>query len=268
MSTFILVIILMLTVQLTNHKNAVKLNEELLRFDKKDSLIIFLCFLSSFIVNKIAKNYDFKKYWLIIGISAFVYTMVLVIVNINREQLIKRKQDQIIRVYQALVDIFGKVDIQNINYENLPFQIEEDPKLKTVSKIIIDMSLPEGRFNENSITLAQYSINKYFPELQWISNADYPKRELVFKGLPKPPKIAMFPGSDYRPASWIPLGLSGEGEVGWNIGDPKDLGMSSYITEDGKVAKDVTMPSAPQAMCLGSTGGGKAIYIDQLIEIK
>lgn len=270
MITIVFIAVLLLTIQITNTKNDTKANEDILEFNKKDSMIIFICFMSSFVLNKILELKAFKNYfWVIIGISFMVYLMILIIVNNNREKLIKKKQEQIIKIYQALIDILGKVDTENIDFTNTPFEYEEDKKLHTVCNIKLDTSLQGGRFNDNTITLSQYSINKFFPELQWTSIVDYPKRELTFKGLPKPPNIAKFPGSDYRPTGWIPLGLSGEGEVGWNMGDPKksDMGSSSYINEEGKIPDYVKLPSAPQCLTLGSTGGGKSIWIYQEVEI-
>ena len=103
----------------------------------------------------------------------------------------------------------------------------------------------------------------------------------------------MWPGTDYRPADWIPLGVSGMGEVGWNLGNPKDLGHSSYINKfpmgdsleksqnanhkpkDGFklpngswIAGTVESPSAPQAMTIGSSGGGKSVSLNQLVLVR
>lgn len=267
MLTLSFIIILLITIQITNIKKSTKANEDILEFARVDSLIIFSCFMSTFLINFIINKVFVNYYWRSILIISFFYLMILLIVNNNREILIKNKQDQIIKVYQSLADIIGKIEIENIDFVNTPFQFEEDHDLSVVNKIVLDTSLQGGRFNDNTITLAQYSINKFFPELQWISAVDFPKRELVFKGLQKPPDIAKYPGSDYRPTSFIPLGLSGEGEVCWNVGDPKDVGMSSYVLDNGEVAKTVKMPSAPQCLTLGSTGGGKAIWVNQKVEI-
>lgn len=269
MATLGFIVVLVVTVQMTNLKNNEK-GPESLEFTFKGSLVTFFCFLSSFFVSWFAKKFFTKYYWLIIAISSFIYLMVLMIVNYTRELEIKKKHEEILRLYQALSDVLGNVDVANIDFSQVPFQYEIDSKTHEVNFIKLDTSMQGGKFNENSITLAQYSINKFFPESQWISKMDYPKRELIFKGLPKPPKVAMFPGSDYRPTSWIPLGLSGEGEIGWNMGDPKksDMGISSFINEDGVSPGYVDLPSAPQCLVLGSTGGGKSIYVNQIVHIR
>ncbi|MBQ2174240.1 MAG: hypothetical protein II453_03900, partial [Alphaproteobacteria bacterium] len=66
---------------------------------------------------------------------------------------------------------------------------------------------------------------------------------------------------------FIPIGLSGMGEVGWVINSYKNPGKSNYVYEDGKSANTVDSPSAPQALVVGSTGGGKAIYVEQEVRL-
>lgn len=269
---WIFLFILALTTYATNVKNGAgkKANEEILEFKRSDSLIILGCMLATIPLDWLIKTF-FNDFYLVGSlVSAGFLLMILIIVNIHRETLIKRKHDQIVNAFQALADVFGRVNIEDIDFNDVPFALEEDPKTGNINKITIDMSIPGGRFNENTITLAQYSVNKFFPELQWTSIVDHPKRELTFKGLPKPPDIAKYPGSDYRPTGWIPLGLSGAGEVGWNIADPKkdQMGTSSYIDDEGHVPNAVDMPSAPQCLTLGSTGGGKSIWVGQKVQVK
>lgn len=262
-------ITLAITVMATNKKNDAEASDENLTFEAKDSFIIFACFASSVLIDFIASHFFQSLHLVISLVAGGVYLMILIITNNNREKKIKKKHDEITNIYQALGDVLGRVNPEDIDFADVPFVTEEDPELHKINKITIDTSIPGGRFNDNTIILAQYSINKFFPDFQWVSKVDHPKRELTFKGLPKPPKIAMWKGSDYRPTGWIPLGLSGEGEVGWNIADPKGdaIGFSSYITEDGKQVGTIAMPSAPQCMTLGSTGGGKSIWVDQPIVV-
>lgn len=255
------------TIQMTNIKNDAKASDDTLEFNRKDSIIIFCCMILSLLISFISKKFFKDFYMLILAISCGIFLMILIIVNINRESNIKKKHEQIIKVFEALQDIMGTVKREEIDFSNVPFSIEEDKKSGLINKILIDTSIGKCKVNDNTVILAQYSINKFFPELQWISEVDYPKRELVFYGLPKPPQIAKWPGSDYRPTGWIPLGLSGQGEIGWNVADPKELGTSSYIDEEGHIPNYVKVPSAPQCMTLGSTGGGKSIYIDQYVTI-
>lgn len=258
---------LLVTIQITNVKNGSKGSEDSLQFTRKDSLIIVIAMISSFVFDEIFKRLPDLYVYCYVG-TTMVYFLLFIVVNANREKVIKNRHDQIFKIYQACADILGRIDAEKIDYDNIPFELDEDDKTGSICMIKFDTSIPGGKFNDNTIILAQYSINKFFPDFQWTSIVDYPKREVTFKGLPKPPDIAMYPGSDYRPTGWIPLGLTGEGEIGWNLSGPKDVGHSSYITEEGKVAETVEMPSAPQCLTLGSTGGGKAVWLEQEVEVR
>lgn len=253
MITIIFLIVLIASIKIINNKNGAGVNDEILSFDMKGNMIILICFASSFILNIIVNKFFNKYYFPVIIFSAGAYSMILTIVNIWREESIKKKHDQILNIYQALTDIFGKVVVDEVDYDNMPFKYETDKKTNNVNKIIIDTS-QDGKFNDNSITYALYNINKFFPECQWTSDMDHPNRTLTFIGLPKPPNIAKWMGSDYRPTGWIPLGLSGQGEIGWNIANPSksEIGISSYIDEEGHIPDYVDMPSAPQCLTLGS----------------
>lgn len=268
MIIIVFLVILLITVTLTNKKNEAAATDQNLEFEQKDSLLIFAMLILSIILHNILKNFFPKAYLIVTLVFSLISMMTLVILNMNRERKIKHHHDQIVRVFQALTDVLGRIDESDIDFSEIPFQIEEEPKSGLINKITIDTSNPHGKFNDNTIMLAQYSINKYFPDFQWLSQQKFQDRELIFTGLPKPPAIAKFPGSDYRPTGWIPLGLSGQGEIGWNLADPKEMGISSYINEDGTTVQHVKTPSAPQCLVLGSTGGGKSIYRDQYVTIK
>lgn len=268
MSVALFILILLITVNIVNKKNNTKANDEILTFSRSDSLIIFGCFALSILIDVVIRPLLPDIYMIIAGIGGAVFLAVLMIVNMNREKQIQKKHDEIIKIFQALSGILGKVKVEDIDFINPPFKYEFDPKSGNLNKIVVDTSIEGAKISDVTVEYAQIDVQKYFPECQWVSKLDAPNRELTFTGLPKPPKVAIFPGSDYRPTGWIPLGLSGAGEVGWNLADPKDVGISSYIDEDGKNPETVKIPSAPQCMTLGSTGGGKSIWVGQIVSIK
>lgn len=284
-------IALVATTVMINKKNNDNSQESLV-FEKNDSIIILLLLLSALFVDIIVSKFV-KLSWQIFVVGLIFYFFAFIVLNARREIIIKNRQDQIIKIYEALKDIFGKVNREDIDFGNVPFKFEIDKATKTVNYIKIDTSQDGLKSDESSITYAQLTINKFFTQFQWINTFSLQERELIFKGLPKPPRIAMWPGTDYRPADWIPLGVSGMGEIGWNLGDPKDLGHSSYVNKfpmgdsleksrspkhepkDGFklpngswVAGTVETPSAPQSMTVGSSGGGKSIVKDQKVIIK
>lgn len=256
---------------LTNKKNDAQATDAVLEFERSDSLMIFGCFVSSVFVQFVVLPlvpFMRDNILAVSGVFGLLYACIMVLVNVHRERKIQRDHEQILRVYQSLADIFGNVQPEDVDFANVPFAFEEDKKLDTINKIIIDTTKPGLKINDNTIIYAQYSLNKYFPDLQWISEHDAPNRQLIYTGLAKPPSIAHWPWSDYRAPGWIPIGLGGgPKEICWNMADEKDPGHSSYLDENGNVCQTMKMPSAPQCLTVGSTGGGKAIWVGQVVEL-
>jgi len=253
-----------------NKRNAATLSAETLSFSGADSRIIFACIMSALLLQFLVGRIPILSAHALplAAVTTGVYACTFVVVNVHRERIMAERHQQALTILQALVDVFGRVDPKKIDMSALPFTWECDSKLKCVSKIIIDTTQEGVKVNDGSITYGQYSLNKYIPQLQWTALDDAPNRQLIFTGLPKPPQVAKWVGSDYRPGGWIPVGLAGGNmEVCLNIADEKDHGMSMWVDEDGVQAGTLDMPSAPQVMTLGSTGGGKAIALTQMVEV-
>lgn len=257
--------VLALTVVASNKKHNAEATDEILEFERSDSILILICLALAFLLESISGKMFPDKYWLIVIVSSGVFSMVLIIVNVSREKTIAAKQQSIRDVYESLNAIYGKSD--NFDYVNTPFEFNINKKYKEIDQIVLDIRR-DGSYGDNNITIAILDIGKKFPSFEWLYIENSKERTLTFQGHPKPPTLAMFPGSDYRNSAWIPLGLGGEGEVGWNIGDVKDLGNSSFITDEGTLAGTIKSPSAPQAIVLGSTGGGKSIYKKGIVTVK
>ena len=259
-------VFLLVSTMITNRKNEAKETDDNLLFDERDSLIVLLCMITAPILDKLLSTFLPKYYWIGVVLVPTIYLAILMIVNLNRENLIKEKQEIISKIYDGLSQIFGKVKREDIDFTAVPFTYELDSKTREVTKIEIDLN-SNGRFDENNITICVYNLNKYFPNYQWIDEMNIQKRILSLIGLPKPPEIAKFPGTDYRPAGWIPLGVGGKGEIGWNLGNPKEMGLSSFIDEEGKEIEFVKTSPLPQAFIVGGTGGGKAIWECQEVDV-
>ena len=56
------------------------------------------------------------------------------IVNLHREQKIQRTHEEIIKIYQSLQDILGRIEIEEIDFENVPFQYEIDQTRELLNK--------------------------------------------------------------------------------------------------------------------------------------
>lgn len=253
-----------------NSKNSAVATDENLSFDKIDSLSIFICIFSSILLQMVGKKIKIiDDNFLIFSLVCFgFYLTVFVIINKHREDFIKKRNENIIQIYQSMQSILGHFDIKSIDFSKVPFEFEEDKKTGSINKIIIDTVSPDVKINDDNALMSQQNLGKFFPEMQWTYEHNTKERRLSFLGLPTPPSLVYWPGSDYRPSGFIPLGLTGKGETGWSLEiRGKDLGVSQFVNEDGNVAGNHILPSAPQTLCLGSTGGGKSIYINQIISI-
>lgn len=255
MYIFIFLVVLGMTTFITNKQNEVESNYEFLKWSSKDILIISATAGVALLL-QILDGIFLPKFFMLVYLIGSVISLVLV--NKFREQYIQEYKKQLGQIIEAMGGLF-KIKDEEINYNDLPFKIEKDGDL--VNKIIVQMKDPQ-KFNDGNCTNAVYSLKRYFPYYDWQYTTDFPKQECVFEGQKLPPDVAKWPGDDLRRSPFIPLGLSGDGEVGWAL-TSKGYGESSYVFEDGSVAGTAKLPSAPQALVVGSTGGGKSIWVDQ-----
>lgn len=248
-------------------------NSDGFTFDATGRWIIFGTFCLS-IVMQITFKY-FLKDMRVQGlfISAVVYFITLYTANILRIQYVKDKRDQIRQVYEILQNLFvhsRKISTEGdleIDYNNIPFELKFHKG--EISEIVVNI-VNANLVTDNTCTQSMYSLNKFLPKKNWVYSIDYPNKTCKFVGKNHPPTKAPYPGSDLRPWNWIPLAVSAEGELGWNLG-AKDGNMGrslfEFVDEEGNrtPARTVKVSKAPQGMCLGSTGGGKAIKLTQKI---
>lgn len=229
-------------------------------YSKRDSLII----VGFFIVGLLLQFLFLKGtlFWIVCGIYAATLLMTMSVLSAIKKSIIEKQKEELQQIFDVLEPVFPKNTEFDVN--NPPFKLGYDGN--KVNKITI--SINPNTFKEPVAVNLCMSLNKYLPDYEWVNEFDFAARECSFVGTPLPPHIAKYPGSWLRPTEFIPVGLSGLGEVSWNINSIKNEGRSNYIYEDGKIANTVDTPSAPQCLTVGSTGGGKAIYINQIVETK
>lgn len=256
---YILVFILVLgiTTYVTNRQNDVESNNEFLKWTKRDILIISAT-LGVAVIMQILDKIFLPKIFILVYLVGSIISLMLV--NKLRETYIQEYKAQLNQIIESMNKLVP-IKESEIDYNNLPFSIEKDGTL--VNKIVVTMKEP-SKFNDGNCTNAVYTLKRYFPYYDWQYTNDFPKQQCIFEGQKLPPKIAKWPGSDIRKTGFIPLGLSGNGEVGWAL-TSKDYGESNFIFDDGNRAGTVALPSAPQCLTVGSTGGGKAVWIGQEI---
>lgn len=244
-------------------------NNDSYQFDRNSVLIILGLFLLGLVLNFVMKAFP-SKYFIVLGVYSVVCAAGIIIANQLRIQRIEERREDIREVYKALNKIFKVKPDEELDMNNIPFEIEyskEDPKKISLIKIEIDNP---DYFTDHILTDAVNRLNKFFNYYQWLQQVDFPDRTCMFIGQKKPPRLALFPGSDLRPWNWIPLGVGSNGEVGWNLGAKKNsMGKSLFKYEDtGELAGTTDISKAPQCLTLGSTGGGKAIAIDEIVEVR
>lgn len=240
-------------------------------YSKRDALIL-VGLLALGVLLQVLPLKGHKIFWVLLGIYAFGLLITMVILATIKKVIVTKQREELLAVFGVLEPVIsndskvknketGEYELKDIN--NPPFQLGYEGT--KINKITIKIN--PNTFKEQVAVNLCLSLNKYLPNYEWVNEFDFAARECAFVGTPLPPHIAKYKGSWLRPPEFIPIGLSGLGEVSWNLNSIKNEGRSNYIYDDGKIAKTVDTPSAPQALCVGSTGGGKAIYVEQDVEI-
>ena len=269
MFTISFIILLSIVTMLNNKQQDISdENTNSFKFDKSGIITMMICFFVGLLLDFTVKKFFYDKYFIVLGVYSFLSLAALVIINQFRLNAIEREKEEIKQIFEIL-DSLVMPKNREIDYNEVPFKIIYNKGNKNeIDKVIVNMENPE-KFKDASITQAVYNFNKFLPYREWIVDTDFPERTCTFIGNKLPPNIALFPGSDLRPWNWIPLGLGGNGELGWNLGaKSSNIGESLYIYEDSNVkAGTIEVSKAPQALTVGSTGGGKAIFIGEIVDI-
>lgn len=259
MFIFACLIVVMVSMYLTN--KALKISSEnslSYTYSKRDTGIIVGFFVASIICQKVIPKG--KIYWISCGIFAAILAITMIILATIKRIVVIKQREEIDSVFQVLEPVIpneakvkdketGVFAMRDIN--NPPFKLGyEDNKINRIT-----IKINPNTFKEPVAVNLCLSLNKYLPNYEWVNEFDFAARECAFVGTPLPPKVAKYKGSWLRPPEFIPIGLSGLGEVSWNLNSFKNEGRSCYVYEDGKTAKTVDTPSAPQALCVGSPLG-------------
>lgn len=217
-------------------------------YSRQDSFIV-LGLLVFGIVLQLLPLKGHKIYWVAIIFYAFIIFIIMIVLAARKKIIVTKQREELQQVFEVLEPVLPKNSELDMN--NPPFKLGYDKN--QINKIVININ--PNTFKDTVAVNLCLSLNRYLPNYEWINENDFAARECSFIGTPLPPGVAKYKGSWLRPAEFIPIGLSGKGEVSWNINSIKDEGRSCYIYEDGKIAQTVDNPSAPQALCVGSPLG-------------
>lgn len=217
-------------------------------YSKRDGLII-----CSFLLIGIGLSFiklHGKIFWIVCGCYAAAILMTMFVLATIKKVVVEKQKDEMKKIFDVLVPVLPKNAEFDLN--TLPFKVEYEGT--NVNKITIEIN--PNTFKESVAVNLCSSFDRYLPNYQWVNKFDFPARECSFVGTPLPPNVAKYPGSWLRPVEFIPIGLTGLGEVSWTINSyKKGSGRSLYTYEDGKRAKTVDSPPAPQCLVVGGTGG-------------
>lgn len=230
----------------------------------------------------------FLPIWISIG-AGIVLTFGIVILNIlNRSTLdqkveINNKLYEIIKANKTLAPVYP-------TDEDFSQNVEVNTNSVGSLKDFTLNGIPASFSEEQGYTLTNF-LNKIWDDYDWDYNLDLKNNSVTFTSKPKPPSIAYYPGGEKHPYNFVPLGLCADGEMGWNISaSTSNLGESSYIYgtgANGKIDPDmkanpqkygigdglvgetpsvIKSPTVPHALIVGSTGGGKSVVLQNIIE--
>lgn len=230
-------------------------------YSKRDGLIIFGLLVVGVLLQVFVKLQG-KAFLIVCGTYGLAILLTMVILATMKRAVVEKQKEEMKKIFDVLVPVLPKN--AELDPNNPPFKLGYDGN--KVNRVTIEIN--PNTFKETVAVNLCLSFNKYLPDYEWVNEFDFAARECAFVGTPLPPHVARYPGSWLRPAEFIPIGLSGLGELSWTINSFKGEGRSLYEYEDGKKAKTVDSPSAPQALVVGGTGGGKAIYVEQEIDIE
>lgn len=217
-------------------------------YSKRDGLIIF-GFLVAGIIMQLVLKVKGKTFLIIAGIYALAIVLTMIILATMKKVIVEKQKDEMKKIFDVLGPVLPKNEEFDLN--NLPFKVSYEGD--KVNRVTIEIN--PNTFKETVAVNLCLSFNKYLPDYEWVNEFDFAARECAFVGTPLPPHVARYPGSWLRPTEFIPIGLTGLGELAWVINSFKGEGRSLYVYEDGKKAKTVDSPSAPQALVVGGTGG-------------
>ena len=267
MFVFVLFLAISISTWLNNNSNNISNdNPDSYSFDGKSKFLVLGLFLIALILDFTSGFYrDIKSFVLLGYVIVSFFSMMTS--NYLRIEEIKKKRGLINEIYQCLetLDNKKKDPEEEIDFNTIPFNYVLDES-QVLSLVDYQMQGNPNNYKDRNIILCIDSLNRVFSDRNWIYTIDIENRSLKFIGEQHPPDRAMYPGSDLRPWNWIPLGVNGKGELGWNLG-ADEIYSSLFKYENGLSASTLNVSKAPQALVLGPTGGGKAIYIKQKVQI-
>lgn len=237
-------------------------NEENFNYSRQDSLLLIGLFIVAIIlqvVNNLIMNYAI---WVML-----VYLLVSVSITLTlttlRKQRIEKTRAEITQIYEILHNLVDKKG-KGVDFNNVPFTLEH--KYNTINRI--DVTVDPITFDDKYLPEYLNQLNNFLSTYTWNYELHLEERLVSFVGYDKPPTVARWQGNWLRPTRFFTLGITGKGEIAWmpDKVDKKKLGKSQFLDEMGNpLQADMELPSAPQGLICGATGGGKSVAVQNII---
>ena len=227
-------------------------------YTKRDSLILIGFLGVGIILQLIQHFFTLKTPTLLILLASYGGALILtmIILATIKKVIVEKQNEEREKIFEVIKPTLGlkkgEDEFDPNKWEE--YNIELGYEKNQVNRITIKVN-PDRFKLEQAATLCM-TLNLYLPNYEWLPEPDLPARKCSFVGAPLPPHIAKYPGSWLRPAEFVPIGLSGLGEVSWNLNSIKNEGRSLYFYEDGKIAQTVETSSAPQASTVPCRASG------------
>ena len=254
---FILIFFLLLSLsQFINNKvlSISDESEDAYAFNKKDSIILGVIFLTGIILQVLGqfKLIDKIYWWACLGYFLISFIVLIVILQVRKTEIIK-KREEMTRVYEILQKLVDKKG-EGLDYNNAPFTLG----YKYGNINLIRVTIDPITFDEKILIPLLSQLNNFLPTYTWNFDLHLDQRYIDFNGLDKPPTMARWPGSWLRPAKFMPLGLTGKGEIPFTPDsvNKKQLGRSLFMDNSGNpIPADTSLPSQPQGLVCGAPLG-------------
>lgn len=237
-------------------------NEENFNYSRQDSLLLIGLFIVAIIlqaVNNLIINYAL---WVMLTYLLVSVSITLTLTTL-RKQRIEKTREEITQIYEILHNLVDKKG-KGVDFNNVPFTLEH--KYNTINKI--DVIVDPITFDDKYLPEYLNQLNNFLSTYTWNYELHLEERKISFVGYDKPPTVARWKGSWLRPTRFFSLGITGKGEFGWlpDKVDKKRLGKSQFLDEMGNpLPADMELPSAPQGLICGATGGGKSVAVQNII---
>lgn len=237
-------------------------NEENFNYSTSDSLLLVGMLLVAVILQILNSLFINYAMWIMLGYLVTCMGITLTMTALRKQRIEKTREEitQIYEILHSLVDKKGK----GVDFNNVPFTLEH--KYNTINRI--DVTVDPVSFDDKYLPEYLNQLNNFLSTYTWNYELHLEERKVSFIGYDKPPTVARWKGNWLRPTRFFSLGITGKGEFGWlpDKVDKKRLGKSQFLDEMGNpLPADMELPTAPQGLVCGATGGGKSVAVQNII---